>query len=100
MKDIGYGKEYKYAHSFSGNFVPDNFLPEELKGTRFYDPGSNAIVPDDAGRIGAGAVAVAQTSSGSRGREIGYVVALVALVGAARRDEGGDGRAEDADLAA
>ena len=42
MKDIGYGKEYKYAHGYSGNFVPDNFLPEELKGTKFYDPGSNA----------------------------------------------------------
>jgi putative ATPase len=42
MKNIGYGKEYKYAHSYSGNFVPDNFLPEELKGTKFYDPGLNA----------------------------------------------------------
>jgi putative ATPase len=41
MKNIGYGKEYKYAHSFTGNFVPDNFLPEEIKGTVFYDPGSN-----------------------------------------------------------
>ncbi len=42
MKDLGYGKEYKYAHSYSGNFVPDTFLPEELKGTVFYDPGVNA----------------------------------------------------------
>ena len=42
MKDLGYGKEYKYAHSYSGNFITDNFLPEELKGTVFYDPGSNA----------------------------------------------------------
>jgi putative ATPase len=42
MKNIGYGKEYKYAHSYSGNFVPDNFLPEELRGTKFYDPGLNA----------------------------------------------------------
>jgi putative ATPase len=41
MKNLGYGKEYKYAHSFSGNFVPDNFLPEELKGKVFYDPGTN-----------------------------------------------------------
>ena len=41
MKDLGYGKEYKYAHSYSGNFITDNFLPEELKGTVFYDPGSN-----------------------------------------------------------
>ena len=42
MKNLGYGKEYKYAHSYSGNFVPDNFLPEEIKGTVFYDPGVNA----------------------------------------------------------
>ena len=41
MKDIGYGKEYKYAHSYGGNFVPDNFMPEEIKGTIFYEPGSN-----------------------------------------------------------
>ena len=42
MKNLGYGKEYKYAHSYLGNFVPDNFLPDELKGTVFYDPGVNS----------------------------------------------------------
>jgi putative ATPase len=42
MKNLGYGKEYKYAHSYPGNFVPDNFLPEEIKGTVFYDPGVNS----------------------------------------------------------
>ena len=42
MKNLGYGKEYKYAHSYSGNFVPDNFLPDELKGSVFYDPGDNS----------------------------------------------------------
>ena len=41
MKNLGYGKDYKYAHSYKGNFIPDNFLPEEIKGTVFYDPGSN-----------------------------------------------------------
>jgi putative ATPase len=41
MKNLGYGKDYKYAHSFDGNFIKDNFLPEELKGTRFYGPGVN-----------------------------------------------------------
>ena len=41
MKDLGYHKDYKYAHSFEGNFIPDNFLPEELKGTKFYEPGNN-----------------------------------------------------------
>ena len=41
MKDLGYHKDYKYAHEYPGNFVQDNFLPEELKGTRFYEPGNN-----------------------------------------------------------
>ncbi len=41
MKDIGYGKEYKYAHAFEGNFVDQEFLPEKLKETRFYTPQNN-----------------------------------------------------------
>jgi putative ATPase len=41
MKDLGYHKDYKYAHTYEGNFVKDNYLPEDLKGTRFYDPGNN-----------------------------------------------------------
>jgi putative ATPase len=40
MKDLGYHKDYKYAHSFEGNFVVENYLPEELKGTQFYEPGN------------------------------------------------------------
>ena len=39
MKNMGYGKEYKYAHSYSGNFDTDTFLPDDIKGTVFYDPG-------------------------------------------------------------
>ncbi len=42
MKDIGYGKGYKYAHEFDGNFVDLEFLPERIKGSKFYDPGNNA----------------------------------------------------------
>jgi putative ATPase len=41
MKDLGYHKGYKYAHSFEGNFVKENYLPEELKGKVFYYPGTN-----------------------------------------------------------
>ena len=41
MKDQGYGAGYKYAHAQPGNFAPMEFLPEEIKETRFYDPGSN-----------------------------------------------------------
>jgi putative ATPase len=41
MKQLNYGKEYQYAHSFEGNFVPAEFLPDKIKGTKFYDPGRN-----------------------------------------------------------
>jgi putative ATPase len=41
MKNLGYGSDYKYAHSYAGNFVPDIFLPQEIKGKVFYDPGAN-----------------------------------------------------------
>ncbi|GAB3919005.1 replication-associated recombination protein A [Larkinella terrae] len=42
MKQIGYGKNYQYAHDFEGNFVQQNFLPDDLKGTKLYEPGQNA----------------------------------------------------------
>ncbi|MBN2484881.1 MAG: replication-associated recombination protein A [Bacteroidales bacterium] len=42
MKDIGYGQEYKYAHSYENNFIADNFLPETLTGTKIYQPQKNA----------------------------------------------------------
>lgn len=42
MKDLDYGKEYKYAHSYDGNFVDQDFLPEEIKDAKFYEPGNNS----------------------------------------------------------
>jgi len=42
MKQLGYGKNYEYAHDYEGNFVPHEFLPEEIVGTSFYTPGNNA----------------------------------------------------------
>lgn len=41
MKDMEYGKGYQYAHSFAGNFADMEFLPDQIKGTKFYDPGKN-----------------------------------------------------------
>src|SRR5690606_788143 len=41
MKKIGYGNNYQYAHDFPGNFVFQEFLPEEISGTKFYEPGNN-----------------------------------------------------------
>jgi putative ATPase len=42
MKDIGYGTGYQYAHAYEGNFVQEEFLPENLIGTKLYDPGNNS----------------------------------------------------------
>ncbi|MFP4471003.1 MAG: replication-associated recombination protein A [Bacteroidales bacterium] len=42
MKDIGYGKDYKYAHQYDQGFVEQEFLPEKIKGKKFYEPGKNA----------------------------------------------------------
>jgi putative ATPase len=42
MKDLDYGKNYKYAHEFDNNFITQEFLPEKIKGTKIYDPGENA----------------------------------------------------------
>jgi putative ATPase len=41
MKELGYGKEYQYAHSFPGNFILQQHLPDALKSTVFYKPGNN-----------------------------------------------------------
>ena len=41
MKDIGYGKNYKYAHSFEDNFADLEFLPDKIKGKKLYDPQKN-----------------------------------------------------------
>ena len=41
MKKMGYGQNYRYAHSYEGNFTIQEFLPEKLSGTTFYDPGKN-----------------------------------------------------------
>ncbi len=42
MKELDYGKGYKYAHSFENNFAEEEFLPDELKNTKLFDPGTNS----------------------------------------------------------
>ncbi|MFK7937263.1 MAG: replication-associated recombination protein A [Saprospiraceae bacterium] len=41
MKNLDYGKNYKYSHDFPGNFVEQEFLPEKISGTAFYEPQEN-----------------------------------------------------------
>lgn len=42
MKELGYGEEYKYSHDYDNNFADQEFLPDEIKNTSFYDPGNNS----------------------------------------------------------
>ena len=41
MKELGYGENYKYAHHHQGNFVDQEFMPDQLKNTKLYTPGEN-----------------------------------------------------------
>uniref|UniRef100_UPI00404A1EEB replication-associated recombination protein A n=1 Tax=Flavobacterium sp. TaxID=239 RepID=UPI00404A1EEB len=42
MKELGYGDSYQYAHNYANNFVEQEFLPDEISTTKFYEPGSNS----------------------------------------------------------
>jgi putative ATPase len=42
MKDLDYGKGYKYSHSYEGNFEEQEYLPKEIEGMKFFEPGKNA----------------------------------------------------------
>lgn len=41
MKNLDYGKGYQYSHNYEQNFSPQEYLPKEIAGTKFYDPGKN-----------------------------------------------------------
>ena len=43
MKELGYGEGYKYAHDYPGNIVNQQYLPDEMKGTIYYEPSSNGF---------------------------------------------------------
>jgi putative ATPase len=41
MKDLDYGKDYQYSHNYPNNFIAQEFLPNEISGTKLYEPGEN-----------------------------------------------------------
>ena len=51
MKSMGYAGGYRYPHNFSGNYVPEEYLPEALRGQRFYQPGENGEEAATAERL-------------------------------------------------
>jgi putative ATPase len=42
MKEMGYNKGYEYSHDYENNFSPQEYMPEQIKGVKLYDPGKNA----------------------------------------------------------
>lgn len=42
MKELGYGDEYKYSHDYANNFAEQEFLPDDISNTSFYEPGNNS----------------------------------------------------------
>lgn len=53
MREMGYGADYKYAHSYPGNFIEQEFLPEKLSGINIYTPQNNAREQEIAARLKA-----------------------------------------------
>jgi putative ATPase len=53
MKDIGYGKDYKYAHNFPGHVIEQEHLPDSLRGKRFYFPGESGFEKEITARLRA-----------------------------------------------
>ena len=51
MKGMGYGKDYKYAHNYEGNFVLQDFLPSPLSGHRYYEPSQEGHEGEVADRL-------------------------------------------------
>ncbi len=51
MKDLGYGKDYLYAHDYPRNFVKQSYFPESVKNMRFYEPGNNTTEEKIAERL-------------------------------------------------
>ena len=54
-KSLGHGQGYLYPHDFPGHFVPQEYLPEELAGERFYEAGQEGVEPDLVARWQASA---------------------------------------------
>jgi putative ATPase len=51
MQQMGYGKDYKYAHDYPGHFVLQDFLPPNLKGRRYYQPAEQGHEKEIAERV-------------------------------------------------
>jgi putative ATPase len=71
MKSMGYGGGYKYPHNFEGNYVPEVYLPDALKGTRFYVPTKNGFESELSRRLEEFRRIAAERESGKSGEDTG-----------------------------
>jgi len=53
MRNLGYGRDYRYPHNFEGHYLRENYLPDELKGRIYYSPSENGYEKTIAGRMAA-----------------------------------------------
>jgi len=67
MKDIGYGKDYKYAHNFPGHVVEQEHLPDSLRGKRFYFPGESGFEKEIVARLRAWRLMKQKNAQNQRG---------------------------------
>ena len=51
MQNMGYGQGYKYPHDFEGAYVPADYLPDALRGRRFYRPSDSGFEKEIAARL-------------------------------------------------
>ena len=51
VKQLGYGAGYKYPHDFEGHYVREDYLPEALRGHRFYEPSDSGYEAEIAARL-------------------------------------------------
>ena len=64
MKNLGYGKGYRYPHDFPGHHVPETYLPDELQGRTYYEPSDQGLERQLGDRVRALREAVAKARGG------------------------------------
>jgi putative ATPase len=70
MRKLGYGKDYKYAHNYPGHFVDQQYLPDSLRGKRFYTPGDQGYERQMATRLRSWRGGVARQGRRRKGGEV------------------------------
>ena len=68
MKELGYGRGYQYAHDSPDAYIPQEYLPDELRGAAFYEPGPFGFEQEIAKRLAGGRTRKSGSGSGTPAR--------------------------------